>query len=282
MSAITIMSMPDEILLKNIFKDLSPKELVWTSLSCGRFYAIASTASLWNAFPLAATLKDLLNCIFIDENVWNEYADMQALGLSFEGLEALDHRATVLEVGGLRTALGKNTGLTLLTIPEKLSLDILEQFGLGPKKGSPTGFKRKIKAPAFNSRFATRAYRVLITNSILPNSRNQYPSVLETLAQPFGCRSPSALEAATLLFMKFIRPESGVRLLGDRPKTFTHTCDEAIHLYVKVGDFSEEGVAVDSNLYNWKEVGTLAARILSQDSQAPPMAEVPSSSCIIL
>jgi hypothetical protein len=84
---------------------------------------------------------------------------------------------------------------------------------------------------------------VLMTNDVIPGSRNQTYAHQKSLVENAGYEVPSILDAAASILLEYIR--SGRRLFSNKPWTYTR-CQQAVNGYqLVVGGFAPAGLGVD-------------------------------------
>lgn len=114
----------------------------------------------------------------------------------------------------------KNRGLTVITIPGGLSLEILKK--IGAKHGMNLALTGLTEEEI--SRKSERAYTVILTNSIIVGTRNMSKEEQKEEVARFGGQLQNELETAALIVMTFIL--SGDRLFDTRPCTYTRLAEE--------------------------------------------------------
>ncbi len=265
-----IQCLPVEIFL-HVFGFLSIKDLCQASGVCQDCKMLATDDSLWKAInqrlPKLSDLQQQYPSLKImNKEFWEEYADCAGLGLQFEAapLRAIDQCKILardafkvipkiirliesLEIEG-------DAGITVLTIPQGLTINKVVQIAHSPKKGNAVKiayiWERLIvqlgDAPVWQTN------RVLITNSILKNSVGLYTADLKKSFQKMGCTLPSVLNFMALAVLMHMSSEENppTRLFSDNPPTFT-SCSEEIDGYELFGGgFGTDGFRITNYIFN--------------------------------
>jgi hypothetical protein len=164
----------------------------------------------------------------------------------------------------------------LVLIPERvngqpLTLKLLGELVQKPLQGNATKYSH-FNIGEYKDPPAPASHWALVTRDVLPNSRNKPYAEQQKIPQGYaGYQVPTILDAATAMFMEYIR--SGTRLYGDSPWTYTR-CQEKHNKdwQLLVGGFSAAGLVVNVKWpddYERYGVGglrkspTLAAKILN-------------------
>ncbi|NGX42003.1 MAG: hypothetical protein K940chlam7_00277 [Chlamydiae bacterium] len=195
-------NVPNEI-VKNIFEKLvleNPRALVQSSRVCWRFHKVAiEVATQLDLRKFSPFLR------IIDEAVWEEYADLPALGLSFEDAEPYDQLTTIQVLAKLFTSkkIDEKSGVTILTIPKGLNFRKLELFTDSPKKGNAIPFYTDSSVLPVDTP-VEKTYRIAITNSVLTGSQDLSIEDQITLVKTIGWKIPGILPVATLAYMTYI------------------------------------------------------------------------------
>lgn len=264
-------SLPDEI-CKEIFSHFSLERLADRIAPVSkRWGRIASDPQLWDWTNLSRIFKKFKIEVF-DEKKWDAYADLTSLGLDFSDLMPLTPYEAFKEVGRFFAYLKArnlhvegDAGVTILTLPQKFSLDVLMNFAQRPKVGNPVQFKNldDEKLGELRKQTLSKSYRVIVTNNILSRTRTKNYDKKMRLMEKAGLELPTTLEAVTVAVTMFVR--SGpfqVRLFSDRPYTYTYCQEKIKHDRMLVGGFNSRGLDVDFQADEDKEtqdMGTAAA-----------------------
>ncbi len=148
--------------------------------------------------------------------------------------------------------LGKTVAEThfLILVPEGMTLEYLETLTENPKQGNKMGFRGKSIAWEQHNRTPTgKTHWVLMTNDVIPDSRNKSWNDQQVLAATFngqGYELLSGIDVATCLLTEYV--ETGRRFYSDNPYTYTR-CIEQIkldssELPLAIGGFASLGVNV--------------------------------------
>ena len=137
----------------------------------------------------------------------------------------------------------------LVLIPEKVSgkpfcLNFLRELIQRPKQGPATNYKYYVGIKLENkTRVPDKAYWVLLTRDVLPDTRNKTFQEQKQKVDSIGSgyELPGLLEAATSILIEHLR--SGKRLYSDAPYTYTR-CQEVGNYgcHCVVGGFAASGV----------------------------------------
>lgn len=212
MSAICpIPSLPNELFL-NLFSYFSPQELAGriSRVSC-HWHALATEPVLWSGFNLEQVFPNLLKVF--DESAWKTHADLDALGISCDDIEPMDKITLIPQLFKFFARLKEkgiliegNAGVTLLTVPRNLCMQILKKFAAEPKKGHRTLLKWNDQL-LFDTP-VERTYRVLVTNSTLEGTRKQLIEEQEALLKKAEGKMLDPLTACTLMVADFVSSPS--------------------------------------------------------------------------
>jgi len=252
-TASSIGRVPKEIITE-IFKFLSPEELAKACRVCKKWNELGCNPSLWSAFDLKKLFPALK---ILDEKIWQKYADLSALGLSVNDTTPSDNRKIIPKLKRLFAFLKieRGAGITLLTMPEGLSKEKLEEFAQSPKEGNPTRFRaniwHSIDEREHEDITVDKTYRIAITNSVLEGSRNLSAIAQQELVNKIGCEMPKLLEVSTLAILTYISsPKSSpVRLYSDNPWTYTRCSEQNDGCNMIVGGFTPTSLAIGNDDY---------------------------------
>ena len=140
----------------------------------------------------------------------------------------------------------------LVLIPEKVSgkpfcLNFLRELIQRPKQGPATNYRyySEYIKPEDKTRAPAKAYWMLLTRDVLPDTRNKTFQEQKQKVDSIGggYELPDLLEMATSVLMEHVR--SGKMLYSDAPYTYTR-CQEidSYRHHCVVGGFSASGVRV--------------------------------------
>lgn len=205
--------LPQEVLYQ-IFGFLPAKDLGRATGVCNNWHVLASDANLWSSLdegPLKVILKKVFPSIkinVIDGAVWETCVDLKAWGLSVDDAKPLHHRTLIPELKKRLPSLqvDGDAGVTVLTLPNGLTLHILENLARSPKKGNATCFRAiwNSVSEKFGDQSVTETYHLVITNSILKTSSELSLSAQQRLVSQFGGEMPGVLPIAALAILTFI------------------------------------------------------------------------------
>lgn len=210
--------LPDELIL-SVFSHLTPQQLAQYSRVCQVWHRLAFEKSLWDRFDLRTVFPEPVQVI--DEKLWAEFADVQALALNFKYMQPLDNRAAIPEVSRFFQQLKEqeveiegNAGLTILSIPRNLTSDSLQAIGQN-EKGNKLDLENRLRGNFVHS---YSGYRILITNGILKGKLK-----FDDLLRKIRCRKPDVLEAVPLAVMTFKSTTPPVRVFSSRSISIFHS-----------------------------------------------------------
>ncbi len=267
--------LPVEIFL-HVFSFLSIKDLCKTSGVCKDWKILATDDSLWKAInqklPKISDFKEVYPSLKImDREFWEEYADCAGLGLQFEAapLRAIDeckilaHEAfkVVPKILSLVESLEVegDAGLTVMTIPEGLTINKVMQIGQTPKKGNEVKFKDILERllEQLGDVPIKKMSTVIITNSILKNSLGGDTDDLRKSVKKIGCTMPSVINVLSLAVLTHMSSEENppTRLFGDNPPTLTSCLEEIDCCELFAGDFGTDGFRVTNYVFYGVGVG---------------------------
>lgn len=197
-----IHSIPNEMLIGQIFSRFSWRELPRLGSVCQLWREGSVLPSLWNAFDLQ---KEFPVTLF-DEKVWRASLNLEKSKVSFADLEPMDnhHLFPLLakffsSLKHAEVAIEQGAGATLLTLPKGLSLEELIEIKNASANCNDLQmiFGERI-IELFGKTVIEESHRVLITNSILTWSWKKMFFSVGNLAEKMNCASPHAVEAAAL------------------------------------------------------------------------------------
>lgn len=194
--SVPFVDIPNELLLA-IFSHLDLPDLYSCTNVTHRWRGIASDATLWGD-PLP----------IIDKTEWAKYADLSNYGIVVDDIPDLSNQ-TLLYLK-MRIALLKieeNRGAFIILIPQGLTCDNLIKIVSSPKEGHSSQIQyadREFMAQRAHIP-VKQGYWLLITESILENTRglsfNEHKKQLKALHMEM----PSTLEVSTLIFFNYMR-----------------------------------------------------------------------------
>lgn len=202
-----IHALPTELVVDQIFTRFSWRELPRLAQVCRGWNVCALDKALWKTFDVQKEFPVKL----FDEKVWRERLNLEKSMVSFDGLEPLDNRAIFPllckffdELDEESCAIEENAGLTILTLPQYLSLEELIEI----KNASENCDELQLVfgqgiVPLFGKTRVEKCHRVLVTNSVLTWSRRQLFFSIDGLSKKMGCSSPHVVEAAALGLLTF-------------------------------------------------------------------------------
>jgi len=231
--------LPKEIIL-TIFSYLNANELGRISRLNTQCYNLVSD---WNALDLDLRNISPLLSIF-DQFDWKTY-----FNLTVDDVPPLNKHAILPLLKKCLSSLPieKNAGITLLTIPKKLTLNnLITLAGSLKKKRNITKFRYILKriTSEVGDTPVDKTYQIIITNNILKNSRKLSFHDQKVLVKENGCKIPKLLEIVALLVARFTG--FGERLYNDKPWTYTRTLEQIDDLQCIAGGFSEDGVHISN------------------------------------
>ncbi len=260
LSSTLIKQLPNE-LLTLIFTCVHPKELAGKlSLVCKKWNIVSSQKYLWDSFDLKKLFPLIKNVI--DEKVWKKHVDVTAFGLIVDDAMPPDSRTDIPELTKLFASItleDDESGVTILTMPQRLTLNKLWKIAESPLSGNKTGCEYiwdKI-TEQFGDLPVTKTCRVVITNSLLKGSRNLSVTQQQALVNKMGCEMPGVLPVSTLAILTYISsPElPPVRLYGDEPPTYVRCSNKVDKKWnVCAGDFELVGFNVFSYVFDVGDV----------------------------
>lgn len=225
--------LPNE-LLDAVLSRLPALDLLRSCWVNKRFFQLGSSRSLWKTFDLHHAFSDFKVSVF-DKKDWEVHADFQKLKLADEDISPIDTARAVREMAQLILRLKENevsieqdAGFTVMTLPKKLSRSFLTSFARDPKQGNKAGgfgwIDPKIEQ-VLQSMTVSKSYQLIITNSILNNSRDKTAEDQDKLLKKIGCTRPGVLEVASLVFFAYISSPSTdrVRLYASFKNEHTYT-----------------------------------------------------------
>ncbi len=204
----SIDTLPQETLL-HIFGFLPAVGLGRTTCVCNTWKVLASDATLWSSLdegPLRIILKKVFPSIkinVIDGAVWGTCVDLKAWGLTVDNAPSIHHRTLIPILKKILPQVDGDAGVTVLTMPEGLTLNILERLARSPKKGNATRFRAiwKSVSKQFGNNAVTETCAVVLTNSILKTSSGLPVSSQQHLISQLGWEMPGLLPIAALTIL---------------------------------------------------------------------------------
>lgn len=156
---------------------------------------------------------------FITEKSWQIVGDWN---LNFEdnGYEQVFESKFAQDLLANQPPIEKNRGMTILTIPGGLSLEILKKIAAAHQMNlALTGCTQEEI-----SRKSERAYTVILTNSVIEGSRSMTKEEQSEKITGYGGQLQGELETAALIVMTFIL--SGERLFDSGPCTYNRLAED--------------------------------------------------------
>ncbi len=254
-------------LILNIFSYLPPKDLARAGRVSKDWKEFTSDPLLWKAFDVK---KLFPNLSIFDEKAWPIYFNLTEFGLSVEDTPKADYR---FDIPVLYTLFKSNrirpSGLTILTIPEGLSLCKLEKMASSLQFGNPT--KIDFIAPIIRNLYGDitvkRTYRVILTNDILEGTLGfeEMDAKKKIVEEEVKCELPGFLAVATLCIVSYISSpkQTPTSLYGK--KTYTDCSEQIDNDVVAVGGFGQAGLAICSHAYDFESHGAGAQKILDSN-----------------
>ncbi len=242
---------PKEI-LHRIFEYCSPTALARISRVCKLWKQIASSASLWNAFDPKILYPSIK---FIDAAIWRAHVDLEKLKLDLTVDPPVNKRSIIPLIHKFISTVHVegDKGITYLTMPKGLTVAKVIDLAKSPKGANQTvvfanvHFEHNFKDTPINE-----TYSILITNSVISESRKLSFQGHQQLLNELGCEMPGVLEALTLAILSYKTSEMpGIRLLNESPETFTRTSTEV-----------KQSQSIKSDRTDWGYEGWLCTRRL--------------------
>jgi hypothetical protein len=251
-------ALPVEVITE-VFRFLFPRDVVQVSYVCRGFYVAASdetSASVWKTYDVKKLFPKLS---IIDRGVWERHVDLSRWGLSFEAAAPCPNRKLILNLPRLFASLNVEggAGITLLVMPQGLTFNKLVEI-------NPAAFEYiwdRIPE-VLGEIFVERTYQVVITNSVLEESRNKSVSQQQALVEKLDCKMPRVLEVSALVILTFISSSalSPTRLYNDSPWTYTRCIEKLDGYSIVVGSFTSEGFDVHDNNFDNVDYGVGAVQ----------------------
>jgi len=233
-----------EDIIFHIHGFLSHKDTAKTSEICRLWKKVANNPQIWVNSNLERAFSP--NLSIIDEDVWQTYVDCPKLGLTTE-LSTKDKAYSKINAIVIMKQFNsytkvENQGITLLMIPNGLTINKLKTIAKFPMKGN--GFDIKVDRSILDELgdVATdKIYQVIITNNVLVGSKGRLIQPLVDHYKKCGLEIPKVLEVAALCTLTYIASSPPVCLLP-RGGIRTICSDKAAGHVTYVGDFQKETI----------------------------------------
>jgi len=194
-------------ILQLIFAYLPIADLLRASLVSKKWCKLASSGqTLWKSLPVE---KLLPHAAIYDAKFWEEFADIESLGLSFEGdgPAYLKNKREYIELLWMASKVEHQRGITILTLPKGLTEEILLGLIEEPMKGQTfnmTNITLEIDWDLFEgNQGLDKTYKFVITNEVLKNSVHLIQDKQDFLNE-FNCQLPKTVAMMALVFLNFI------------------------------------------------------------------------------
>lgn len=235
-----------------IMSHLDPKDLFNVRMVCKLWNKIASTDLLPRLFPLAPLMN---------KQVWEEFVDLEKHGLVFEKIQ--EPKVTprdYIEIKRMASEVEPNPRIYpigIIDLPAGLTLNKLVEIADSPKKGNTahdTHCVHRNTCERHGDAEIKQTVRVIVTNGVFNNSKNETIANQEKLVRALKCDMPELIPFVANIFLTFIRSDSNnpLELFGYSPTcTFTRCVEEDRHDRKElIGDYNPTKRATWRQPYN--------------------------------
>ncbi|MBS0621118.1 MAG: F-box protein [Verrucomicrobia bacterium] len=213
-------------------------QYIFSFLPFSDLFRSAQVCKAWRANACAVGLRRFT---VITPSVWEYNFNLQERGLSFEGFLAPQDGVLLLAAANLKSCVDEDQGVSIVAIPKGLSL--VRLLAIAEKAKVPIERIVNEIISAIGNVTTERAYMIVVSNSVLKESRNKTIEARDTLVQGMGYEVPSTVELLAVIIFHYIMYSK--RLLNHELCTWSQTSDSTDQQRFSVGDFGVSGFCID-------------------------------------
>ena len=239
-----IKDLPENMVLA-VSEFLAPEDLARVSCVNKECRALVSAKRLWDAFDLPKLYPGFS---VIDEKVWREHVDVEALKINPAGARPLSNRELIPVVAHVSNKVEGKKGVTLFTIPKDFTIN--KALKLARLHRMPVEWIGDDILIKIGDIPVDETYQIAITNSVLEGSRNISFAEQEALVKKLRGTVPDIQAAIAFIVLKYITSSSTPdSVYNNAEKATFMRCppDPKVSKYpLVVGGFARSGLTVCS------------------------------------
>ena len=193
-----IKDLPEDMVLA-VSEFLAPEDLARVSCVNKECRALVSAKRLWDAFDLPKLYPGFS---VIDEKVWREHVDVEALKINPAGARPLSNRELIPVVAHVSNKVEGKKGVTLFTIPKDFTIN--KALELARDYEMPIDWIWGDILTKIGDIPVDDTYQIAITNSVLEGSRDISFTEQEDLVKKLRGTVPDLRAAIAFIVLKYI------------------------------------------------------------------------------